>query len=264
MMVRAIFCALAILSASVSAQNEPVTYHDLATMSPWPLGNMKARGAMGTSASLAIAEMPPGALGRAGNAHHHAQEQIVVGTGGSPIGTIAGVPYRHGTYGGSLVPPNVEHATINGLTSAPSTFIEFQPVRRLDWFPPHPKAAFPQDPSPTPLPSDRRVFENFDPSAAGWAATGSARSKSLGSQSVRFTMWDLSATNATAEITQGAGTAERFVYVFEGQAQLVVDGRPRELTTQTLAIVSPTVKGIGLRSLANVRTLVGVFEAIVQ
>jgi hypothetical protein len=89
-MVRAIFCALAILSASVSAQNEPVTYHDLATMSPWPLGNMKARGAMGTSASLAIAEMPPGALGRAGNAHHHAQEQIVVGTGGSPIGTIEG------------------------------------------------------------------------------------------------------------------------------------------------------------------------------
>ena len=231
-------------------------------MATWPLGNMQVKGAMGQAGSFALAEMPPGARGRAGTAHHHAQEQIVVGVGGSALGIIGGSIYRAGVYGAALMPSNSEHAGINGLTSGPSTFIEFQPVLRTDWFPPYPKIAFPRSPTPVAVPAEQRVFEDLDPSSTGWQSLANgARSKTLNGQTVRLTMWDLSHAGRGTDLNPMSAGNERFVYVFEGHTEIVVDSSGRAMAAQTLAIVSPRAKSVRLGSNGKTGTLVGVFES---
>jgi hypothetical protein len=259
-MSRTIASLLMLMLAPVAAQQEPMTYHDLAAMPTWPLGNMKAKGAMGQHGSFAIGEMPPGARGRAGNTHHHAQEGIFVGVAGSSVVLMSGATYRLGVLGAVLTPPNSAHAGLNGLTSGSSTFIEFQPVLRRDWFPPHPKVDVTQTAAPVPVASEQRIFEDLDLSSNGWMSDkAGARYKELGGESVKLTMWDLSAPGLSVQLKSG-NPSELFVYVFHGQLTLNVEPNTREMAAQTLAIVSPQANNVQLHSVGK-GTIVGVFEA---
>jgi hypothetical protein len=247
----------------LNAQTNVVTYHDLTAMARWPLGNMQVKGAMGQSGSLAVAEMPPGTRGRAGTTHYHEQEQIVLGLGGSPVIGLSGVAYRVGSFGALITPPNVEHFNMNGLLAGPSTFIEFQPVLRSDWFPPQTPYVASKTPAPAAVSRDERVFDDFDPASDGWRSDpNGARSKVLNGRTVRLTMWDLSGAKASAGLNPQGKRSEQFVYVLEGHAQIVVDSRGRDVPAQTLAVISPAAKDVRLASLGTGRTLVAVFESI--
>jgi mannose-6-phosphate isomerase-like protein (cupin superfamily) len=253
------FLSSVLLANPSAAQTEPVTYHDLSAMATWPLGNMQVKGATGQSGSFAIAQMPPGVRGRTGNGHHHMQEQIVIGLSGSPIIGIDGVAYRVGTYGAVVTPPNAEHFNINGLTTGPSTFIEFQPVLRSDWFPPHKPYTAPRSPVPAPVSSDERVFEDFDSASGGWRSeSNGSRSKTLSGRNIRLTVWDLSMAKSSADLRP---QSEQFIYVLEGYAEMIVGSARREITPQMLAVVSPAAKDIRLRSVGKGRTLVALFES---
>ena len=241
------------------AQTQVMTVHDLSVMSTWPLGKMQVKGAIGQSASFAIAELP---VGLRGNPHHHAQEQIVLGLNGSTEITIDGTIHRLGTYGAVIPPSNAAHSNGNGGANA-ATFIEFQAVLRTDWFPPHQKfAAAPAAPAPVAVPPGRQVFSDFAVSSDGWQvdATG-ARSKVLSGQTIRLIVWDLSAANATVNVTSKSVPGEHFVYVLEGQAEMAAGSGRREIKSETLVVVSAAAEGVTLRSLNKGRSLVAVFES---
>lgn len=255
--------AILLATSSVAAQNEDVvTYHDLSVMPTWPLGKMQVKGAMGQVSSFGIAELPDGLRG---NPHHHNQEQIVLGLSGMTEMTIDSATHRLGQYGAVLTPPNSQHSNNNG-GPGPARFVEFQSVLRTDWFPPHQKfvPAVAAAPVPVPVPQGRQVFSDFAIGSDAWRAeTSGARSKILRGQTIRLTMWDLSAANASAVLDSQGPRPEQFVYVLEGQAQIAVDGRRRDLTAQTLVVVSPAAKTVQLRSLGKGRTVLAVFETSV-
>jgi hypothetical protein len=254
-----------LFASHTAGQTDPVAYHDLSTMAPWSLGNMQVRGAMGQSASFVIAEMPPGKRGRGGNPHYHTQEQIVMGISGSAMSVLGTVPYRLGSYGAVVTPPDAEHVATNGSLTRPSTFIEFQPVLRSDWFPPHRAYTAPRSSTPVPVSADQRVFQDFDPAAEGWRSDAiGARSQTLSGRSIRLTVWDLSAPNASIALNPPGARPEQFVYVFEGQVEIVVDSGRRQAGSGILAVIAPTVSDVGLRSLGSERTLVGVFESLTE
>ena len=245
---------------SVEAQGEAVIYHDLSGMPRWALGNMQVKGAMGQAGSLAVAEMPPGKPGPAGNPHFHTQEQIVIGLTGSSVISIGGASYRLGSYGTVITPPDVSHFNINGSTGGSSTFIEFQPVQRRDWFPPYPNYVSPKKPTPVAVGPEQRIFEDFAPSSDGWRIeTNGGRSKMLSGETVRFTMWDLSAANAVADLTSSRAR-EQFVYVLAGNAEIEVGSSRREMRAEMLAVVSAAAKNVLLRSVKKERTFIAIFE----
>ena len=266
-MLKVLMLGIAMLSVPPAARAQGVTYHDLAAMVPWTVGNAKIRGAMGQSGSLLIAQ-PPGALGAAANAgrnaHHHAQEQIMVGIDGSTISVIGGGPYRLGSYGAVVTPSNSSHYYINGTVASASTFIEFQPALRVDWFPPHPAYMAPQSAAPVAVSHDERIFENMTPSSDGWRVeTTGARSKMLSGDTIRLTMWDLTAPGAAIDLDRDK-QSEQFVFVMEGQAEMTVDSQRREIRAETLAVLSSAANDVRVRSLGKGSTVVAVFESIAR
>jgi quercetin dioxygenase-like cupin family protein len=254
--------AILLMTSSAGAQTEGVAYYDLSAMAKWPLGKMQVNGTMGQTGSFAIAELPDGLRG---NPHHHNQEQIVLGLAGMTEITIDGTPHRLGVHGAVLTPPNSQHSNAN---AGPGTaiFIEFQSVLRTDWFPPHQKfvPAVVAAPAPVSVPQGRQVFSDFTVSSDGWRKdSNGARSKVLRGQTIQVTVWDLSAPNASVLLDSKGVRPERFLYVLEGQPQLAVEGDRRDMTAQTLAVISPAVKSVQLRSPGKGRAIVAVFETSV-
>jgi len=244
------------------AQTEGVTYHDLAAMQTSKLGNMQVKGAVGESHSLAVAEMPPGARGRAGNPHHHNQEQIVLGVSGSTVFSAGGLSYRLGVHGAAVTPANVEHFQLNGSTTTTSTFIEFQPVLRRDWFPPYPVVESTRSAAPAAVASSEQVFTDFGAAAEGWqSGSGGARSKVLNGQTIRVTVCDLSAAGASLTLEP---RRESFVYVLEGHVEVVTSAGRREVGSEMLLVVSAQANDVRFASLNKGRTLIAVFDSIVR
>lgn len=259
-MIRIRIAALLILaggSMGVAQAPASLTFHDLATMTRHPLGRMQARGAMGQTGSIMVTELPPGLKT---TPHHHHQEQMMLGLDGGMHYQMAGKPYPLGRLTAAIALPNIEHGNIND-TAAPATCIEFQPVIRPDWFPPHPRRAREGAPAPVPIPAGRTVTEDFS-APAGWrAAPGGARSKSLSGDTMRLTLWDLSAASAPVALTSGAAV-ERFVFVVDGQASIAEGATERTIGREMLVIVPPAAKNVRLSSVKNGTALLAVFEAL--
>lgn len=248
---------LAVVTIAGAQPHEALTFHDLATMTRHPLGRMQARGAMGQTGSIMVTELPPGLKT---TPHHHHQEQMMLGLDGGMHYQMAGKPYPLGRLTAAIALPNVEHGNINE-TAAPATCIEFQPVLRPDWFPPHPRRAREGAPAPVAIPADRTVTEDFS-APAGWrAAPGGARSKSLSGNTMRLTLWDLSAASAPVDLTSGAAV-ERFVFVVDGQASIAEGAAQRTIAREMLVIVSPAAANVRLSSGKMGTALVAVFEAL--
>lgn len=240
-----------------SAQTSALTFHDLSTMARHPLGRMQARGAMGQTGSIMVTELPPGLKT---TPHHHHQEQMMLGLDGGMHYQMAGKPYPLGRLTAAIALPNVEHGNIN-QTAALATCIEFQPVLRPDWFPPHPRRPREGAPAPVVIPPGRTVTEDFSASG-GWRTDRSgARSKSLSGDTMRVTLWDLAAATAPVDLTSGP-PVERFVFVIDGQATIVEGANPRAIGREMLVIVSPVAKNIGLSPVKKGRALLAVFEPL--
>lgn len=234
-----------------------LTFHDLSTMARHPLGRMQARGAMGQAGSIMVTELPPGLKT---TPHHHHQEQMMLGLSGGMHYQMAGKPYRLGRLTAAIALPNVEHGNINE-TAEQASCIEFQPVLRPDWFPPHPRRPREGAPTPVAIPAGRTVTEDFS-APAGWhAGPGGARSKSLSGDTMRLTLWDLAGASAPVELTSGPAV-ERFVFVIDGQASIADGTNQRAIGGEMLVIVSPAAKGVTLSSIRKGTALLAVFESV--
>ena len=259
-MTRRLASSLFILALTFGGWAQPpaaLTFHDLSTMPRHTLGRMQARGAMGQTGSIMVTELPPGLKT---TPHHHHQEQMMLGLDGGMHYQMAGQPYPLGRLTAAIALPNVEHGNINE-TAAQATCIEFQPVLRPDWFPPHPRRAREGAPAPVTIPAGRQVTEDFS-APAGWRpATGGARSKSLSGDTMRLTVWDLSTAAAPVDLTTGPAV-ERFVFVIDGQALIAEGTSQRAIGREMLVIVSPTATNVRLGPVAKGAALIAVFESL--
>lgn len=79
--------------------------------------------------------------------------------------------------------------------------LEFQPVRREDWLPPHPQVRQPQTAEPRPLDAAEHVTIDYALSSDDWQAESGGRVKLLAGKTVRASFWDLSNSGATVNIT---------------------------------------------------------------
>lgn len=170
---------VAVLAAYARAQTRPeaVTYHEFTKTAGAPYGPFPTTWMVVTAAnSLALAVVPSGYHQ---TVHHHDQEQFALGVEGELDYAIGGVVHRIGPNGASFPPSNVAHGMSNDSGEA-SLMLEFQPVRREDWLPPHPQVRQPQSSEPKALDAAQSVTLDYGLSSDGWRidATG-ARAKIL-------------------------------------------------------------------------------------
>jgi quercetin dioxygenase-like cupin family protein len=235
-----------LLTGGSAQQPSALTFHDLAAMARYPFGGMQARGAMGQHASMFIAEVPPGART---TPHHHHQEQFMLGLDGAMNFVLAGsFPQPLTPLSAAFAPPNVQHGNVNA--DAPARYIEFQPVLRPDWYPPHPRRPREGTPEPLPIPEGRKVSESFAAGSSGWRSEAGARSKALSGSTASVTVWDVPSSANSINLTTGPA-AERFVYVIDGAVTIADGAVTREAGREMLVIVSPAARAVRIRPLAQ-------------
>ena len=232
---------IAFLTGGSAQQPSALTFHDLAAMARYPFGGMQARGAMGQHASMFIADVPPGART---TPHHHHQEQFMLGLDGAMNFVLAGsFPQPLTPLSAAFAPPNVQHGNVNA--DAPARYIEFQPVLRPDWYPPHPRRPREGTPEPLPIPEGRKVSESFAAGSSGWRSEGGARSKVLSGNTASVTVWEVPSSARPIDLTAGPA-AERFVYVIDGAVTIGEGAATREAGREMLVIVAPAARGVRL------------------
>lgn len=184
----------------------------------------------------------------------------MLGLAGGMHYQMAGKPYPLGRLTAAIALPNVEHGNINE-TAEQATCIEFQPVLRPDWFPPHPRRAREGAPAPVAIPAGRKVTEDFSASD-GWRADSSgAKSKALSGDTMRVTIWDLSGASRPVDLTSGPAV-ERFIFVIDGQASIAEGTNQRAIGKEMLVIVSPTAKNVTVSAVKKGSGLLAVFESL--
>ena len=257
--VLAVGCILAQRAAMIAADPNPVTFHDLSTMKPWPYGPYpEARGVVTGASSLIIVVVP---TGYKQTPHRHNQEQFSLGIGGTIDYNVGGTIRRLGSHGLGFMPSNVMHGMINESGEA-ALMMEFQPVRRPEWLPPHPQVPpQPQSAEPISLPAERQVTLDFDLSSGGWRTdrTGT-RTKSLAGQMIQASFVDLSAPRSSMNLTEHPSTHERFVMVLSGRATARVASERRDVGREILMVLSPAASRVTLESVGRAGTEVVVFE----
>lgn len=142
----------------------------------------------------------------------------------------------------AFAPPNVQHGNLNA--DAAAKYIEFQPVLRPDWYPPHPRRPRQGTPEPLPIPEGLKVSESFASGSGGWRSEAGARWKALTGNTASVTVWELPRTAKVIDPTAGPG-AERFLYVIDGALTIAADGAvTREAGREMLIIVAPSARGV--------------------
>ena len=251
---------VAVLTLGASAQEPPaLAFHDLSTMTPWPLGRMQTRGAMGQTASLMVTELPPGLKTAP---HHHHQEQMMLGLAGRMHYLMGDTPYPLPRLTAAIALGNVHHGNINDTAEA-AMCIEFQPVLRPDWYPPHPRRPREGLPEPIPIPAGRTVTAPLDPSLtdAKQEAQG-VRSKTLAGDTMRLTVVALAAGGGSLELP--GPEVERFLFVIDGKLTITGGSLRREIGKEMLVIAAPNAGTVRLSATKDARGLVAVYEPVAR
>lgn len=239
-----------------AAQPSALVFHDLAAITPYPFAGMRARGAMGQTASMFLADVPAGART---TPHHHHQEQFMFGLEGGMQFVLAGSsPQPLARLSGSFAPANVQHGIVNG--SGAARYIEFQPVLRPDWYPPHPRRPREGTPQPLPLPRERKVTEDFGATSGGWRSENGVRVKSLDGDTASITVWHLPGSAGVVDLAVGV-SAERFVYVVEGDLAVTDGGTVRNVSRDALIVIAPDAGSIRASAPRRGSAVLAVFAA---
>jgi quercetin dioxygenase-like cupin family protein len=248
-------------TATGVAQTDVVTFHDFSALPSSPLGQMQVKAVVTESESIVVAEFPPGVRQPP---LYHEQEQFVIGLGGSMEFRNGGIAHRVDRHVAVVTASNAEHYFVNGNVGV-GTIVEFQPVRRPDWLPPHPRMPLSKSPEPVPVSPDQMVTADFAVSSAGWRVeSNGARVKVLDGRTIRLTVWDLPSPTANVELSGRINRPELFAYLLDGGGEVTIGSNRREIKSNTLFVVSPAARDVRMRSLDSGHAVVAVFEALTR
>jgi quercetin dioxygenase-like cupin family protein len=244
---------------ALRGQPDDIVFHDMATIAKAPYGPYPdARAVLTETCSVAIATLPPHWRQ---TRHHHTQEQVTIGRDGPLEYIIDGILHELGPHGADLPPPDVEHGMAND-SDGPAVMLEYQPVLRREWLPPHPQVApQPQAPQTQHIPANAPVAIDFGTASGDWtvASTG-ARRKTLAGQTIRATFWDLSRAEASVDIAINPTSRERLVFVLNGHASAETAEVRRIVGPEMLIEVRPAARHVVLRSQQSEPSMIVVFD----
>ena len=244
---------------ALRGQSDDVVFHDMATIARAPYGPYPdARAVLTETSSIAIATVPPRWRQ---TVHHHTQEQVTIGRGG-PLGyVIDGIRHELSPHRAGLPPPDVEHGMVNDSDDA-AVMLEYQPVLRREWLPPHPQVPpQPQAPQAQHVSSSVPVTIDFDIASSGWIVDkAGARHKTLGGHTIRATFWDLSRAGAWFDVAANPTSRERIVFVLNGRAAADLAKMRQIVGTEMMIEVRPTARHLVLRSQQSEPSLMVVID----
>ena len=227
---------------------------------PWTVLNpqLRIKTVVGQAGTFAFGEFAPGPERKP---HHHTYEQINVGLTGTAGVRAAGRPIALGRLGASFTPNDVEHVLMN--TGAPSTLVEFQPVRRLDLLPDRTAVQLPVGASAAGVPSDWPLVSDLDPNSTGWNDVGAGvRSKVAKGRASAVTAWHLSeGMRRPHALTVQFSDSGRFLFAISGSVEIRRGRESVRLGARTL-IVSPPGDEAPVAAPPSASTLILQFEAV--
>jgi quercetin dioxygenase-like cupin family protein len=238
---------------------DAVVFHDMATIPKAPYGPYPdARAVLTDTCSVVIATLP---RRWRQTPHHHVQEQVTIGREGAAGYAIDGILHELGPHGAGLPPPDVQHGMVND-SDDPAVILEYQPVLRREWLPPHPQVPpQPQAPQAQHISSSVPVTIDFDIASSGWIADkAGARRKTLAGQTIRATFWDLSRTGAWFDAAASPTSRERIVFVLNGRATVETANARQIVGPEMMIEVRPSARHVVLRSQQSEPPLIVVFD----
>ena len=232
--VVAAVCLSSALAAQDSVHFPPTDKVVILAMSDVPAVQLTkgfmGRTIVGATGSFSFGEFDDGA-GAA--LHHHEREQVNVGIDGEmemALGTHT-EPLPAGA--AVITPANVRHA-IRNRSGGKLISLEFHTIRRPDMAPPRPRPAvpYPVSPEPVAIPDDRQLVAQL-------AAPGQPAGIAKMIQGKTCTLaWRRVAPGAAAtDLAPARSSAELFVYVVSGEADVTGPGVSQHVSAGTVVII---------------------------
>lgn len=197
------------------------------------------RTVVGATGSFSFAEFEDGA---GAPLHHHEREQVNVGIEGQMemgLGTHT-EPLPIGA--AVITPSNVRHA-IRNRSGARLVSLEFHTIRRPDLVPPRPRPTvpYPVSPEPVAIADDRMLAVQL---AAPDQPAGVA--KMIRGETCTVA-WRRLAAGVAADLAPARSSAELFVYVASGEADLTATGVAQRVAAGTLIIIPGHLQWVMLK-----------------
>ncbi len=185
---------------------------------------------VGATGSFTYAEFEDGA-GAA--IHHHTREQVNVGIDGAMEMAIGTHTEPLPTGAAVITPANVRHS-IRNRSGGRLISLEFHTIRRPDLVPPRPRPAipYPVAPEPVAVPDDRTLAVQLaspaQPAGIARMIHGDTCTLAWRRLSPGATATDLAPTETSAEL---------FVYVVSGEADVTAPGLSQHVSAGTVVII---------------------------
>jgi len=188
------------------------------------------RTVVGATGSFTFAEFDDGA---GAPLHHHTREQANVGIEGVMEVALGAHTEALPAGAGVITPANVRHS-IRNRSGGKLISLEFHTIRRPDLVPPRPRPVVPYliAPEPVAVPDERKLVVQL--ASAGHAA---GVAKVVQGETCTLAWRRLQAGAIATDLAPARSSAELFVYVASGEADLAATGVSQRISAGTLIII---------------------------
>jgi len=245
----ALFVALFALSAPLGAQDpvhflptDRIVIRAMRDVPETTLGKgFIFRQVVGATGSFSFAELEPGA---GGSPHHHTREQANVGIDGAMAIAIGEHIEPLPVGAGVITPPNVRHG-IRNTSGERLISLEFHTIQRPDLTPlrPRPAVPYPVAAEPVPVPGEKELVVQLSS-----AAQGHGIGKTIQGETCTLAWRRLAAKGGAVDLVPSRASAELFVYVVSGEAELAAKGVTERVTAGMLILIPASQEHVTIKS----------------
>jgi quercetin dioxygenase-like cupin family protein len=249
------------VTVASSAEQPAVTKYDLAATRMIEVNvNLRLMKVMGAIGTFAVGEFSPGVKS---TPHHHTHEQINVGISGNTGIVVGAATHTVSRLRGLIIPADVTHGNDVPAGATAPKFIEFQPVRRVDFPPEREKVTFPIASAALPVPNGWQLDLDFTGEASGWRSfPNRARINSRAGQLVAVSTLEIPASATELfDIERQIPGSEEFAYLMEGSLEVRADGRVLQAAPESLLVNRQNAPPLQVRSSGKSSAILLVFEA---
>ncbi len=233
------------LIAQDSVHFPPTDAIAIRVMSDVPAAQLTAgflgRTVVGATGSFSFAEFDDEA---GAPLHHHEREQVNVGIQGV-MEMALGSHTEPLPFGAAVITPaNVRHS-IRNRSGGKLVSLEFHTIRRPDLVPPRPRPAvpYPVAPQHVAIPDDRQLVVQL--AAPGHAP---AVAKEIHGETCTVAWRRLTPGAAPTNLAPAKSTAELFVYLVTGEADVTATGVSQRISAGTLLIIPGSQANVMLKA----------------